>query len=166
MNKHKGLNMNIGTASIMLVLLIFVLVAFSVRSIKAANNELRLANKSVSSIQEYYTADAGAENIIYLIDEMMISEDKDKWEGKIVELNKQFEQEYDLEKVVMNIDEEENIIYSFAIKMGETMKLQVGAKVSKGEKRCSIIEWRIVSERQDETYELEDDVELWDGIID
>lgn len=165
MNKRKGFNMNIGTASIILVLLVFVLAAFSVRSIKAANSELRLANKTVLSIQEYYAADAEAENIIYALDGMMMSGDEKQWKSKIGEMNRQFKEMYDLEEIVMDKSEEGNIIYSFAVKMGEMRKLQVKAEAAK-EKKCHITEWRIVSERPEETYNLEDDVELWDGNVD
>lgn len=156
--------MNIGTASIILVLLIFVLAAFSVRSIKAANGELRLANKTVLSVQEYYAADAEAENIIYALDNMMLSGDEKQWKSKIEEINKQFEDMHGIETIVMDKNEEGKLIYSFAVKMREHAKLQVKAEVSE-EKLCQIIEWRIISERPEEVYELEDDVELWDGDV-
>lgn len=164
MNKHKGFNMNIGTSSIILILLVFVLAAFSVRSIKAANNELRLADKTVLSIQEYYAADAKAENIIYVLDEMMVSTEEKQWAGKIEEINQQFEEMYDFEEIVMSEEEEGNIIYSFAMNIGEMAKLQVKVEVTE-EKKCHIIEWRTVSERTDEVYNLEEDVELWDGNV-
>lgn len=156
--------MNIGTSSIILILLVFVLAAFSVRSIKAANNELRLADKTVLSIQEYYAADAKAENIIYVLDEMMVSTEEKQWAGKIEEINQQFEEMYDFEEIVMSEEEEGNIIYSFAMNIGEMAKLQVKVEVTE-EKKCHIIEWRTVSERTDEVYNLEEDVELWDGNV-
>lgn len=165
MNRQKGFHFNIGTASVILVLLVFVLAAFSVRSIKAANHELKLADKSVASIQEYYAADSEAENIIYLLNNMMRTENEKQWEKGIAEINQQFEGVYDIGEIVMDKTEEGKIFYTFAVKAGEKAKLQVKAEATE-DKKCYVTEWRTIVEREDMTYNLEEDVELWDGNVD
>ena len=103
--------------------------------------------------------------MIYVLDNMMMSEDEKQWETKVEEINKNFEEKYDFESIVMEKTEEGNIRYSFAVKMGEISKLQVKAEVTEKNK-CQVTEWRTVSERQEVTYHLEEDVELWDGNVD
>lgn len=60
MNKGKGLHLNIGAASIILIMLVFALCTFAALSIKASNSEYKLAEKTARSVREYYEAEAEA----------------------------------------------------------------------------------------------------------
>lgn len=60
MEEKKGLSINVGASSIILILLVLSLSVFAVLSIKASNNEYKLAMKTARSVQEYYEADARA----------------------------------------------------------------------------------------------------------
>lgn len=156
--------MNIGIASIILIILVFVLAAFSVRSIKAANNEKKLADKTAASIQEYYAADTRAEAMIYRLDDMMISFQGSKWESKIKEMNQELKDTYGFDEIVVGKNEAGNKTYSFIVEVNETTKLQVEAEVTE-ENRCHITEWRTVSDEPEGNYTLDEDVELWDGNV-
>lgn len=71
MKKKEGLVMNVGSASIILVLLVFVLSMFGVLSIKASNHELRLAEKLGSSVEEYYEIDALGQLVLAKVDHII-----------------------------------------------------------------------------------------------
>lgn len=60
MEEKKGLSINVGASSIILILLVLSLSIFAALSIKASNNEYKLAGKTAQSVQEYYEADARA----------------------------------------------------------------------------------------------------------
>lgn len=61
MKENKGLVMNVGTSSVILILLVFALSVFALLSIRASNSELQLTEKTGESIQEYYQADKEAQ---------------------------------------------------------------------------------------------------------
>lgn len=54
--------MNIGGASILLLIAVFAMTVFAVLSIRASYNELRIAEKNRDSVEAYYEADAIAES--------------------------------------------------------------------------------------------------------
>lgn len=60
MEEKKGFSINVGASSIILILLVLSLSIFAALSIKASNNEYKLALKTAQSVQEYYEADAKA----------------------------------------------------------------------------------------------------------
>lgn len=60
MEDKKGFSINVGASSIILILLVLSLSIFAALSIKASNNEYKLALKTAQSVQEYYEADAKA----------------------------------------------------------------------------------------------------------
>lgn len=60
MRKHNELHLNIGAASIILVMLVFALCTFATLSIKASNNEYKLAKKTAQAVKEYYQAEREA----------------------------------------------------------------------------------------------------------
>ena len=49
MKERKGLVFNVGTPSILVILLVFVLCVFALMSIQASNNEKKLADKTGAS---------------------------------------------------------------------------------------------------------------------
>lgn len=60
MRKHNELHLNIGAASIILIMLVFALCTFATLSIKASNNEYKLAKKTAQAVKEYYQAEREA----------------------------------------------------------------------------------------------------------
>ena len=73
MKERKGLLLSVGTPSILLVLLVFVLSVFALLSIRASANEQKLADKTAKSVKEYYAADAKAEYALGYIDSVLES---------------------------------------------------------------------------------------------
>lgn len=63
--------MNIGSASIVLLLMIFALTIFALLSMKASYQELKRSEKVRDSIEEYYAADGQSEEMLLLIIEKM-----------------------------------------------------------------------------------------------
>ncbi len=63
MKKSKEYHMNIGGASIILLLVVFALTVFAVLSVRASYHEMKLADKTREYIEAYYSADAKAEEI-------------------------------------------------------------------------------------------------------
>ncbi len=59
--KHKNeFHMNIGGASIILLLIVFALTIFAALSVRASYHELKLAEETRRSVETYYEADAKA----------------------------------------------------------------------------------------------------------
>lgn len=62
--KHKNeFHMNIGGASIILLLIVFALTIFAALSVRASYHELKLAEETRRSVETYYKADATAESV-------------------------------------------------------------------------------------------------------
>lgn len=62
--KHKNeFHMNIGGASIILLLIVFALTIFAALSVRASYHELKLAEETRRSVEAYYKADSMAEEI-------------------------------------------------------------------------------------------------------
>lgn len=55
--------MNIGGASIILLLIVFALTIFAVLSVRASYHELKLAEETRRSVEAYYTVDSLAEEL-------------------------------------------------------------------------------------------------------
>lgn len=56
-NNKKSAGINVGSASLVMVFAVLALTVFAVLSLVTANNELKLANKFCASIENYYSAD-------------------------------------------------------------------------------------------------------------
>lgn len=63
--------MNIGGASIILILVVISMCIFAILSVRASYNELKLARNSRDYVEEYYRADAKAERFVAGISKML-----------------------------------------------------------------------------------------------
>lgn len=185
--------MNVGSASIILVLLVFVLSMFGVLSIKASNHELRLAEKLGSSVQEYYNTDALGQKVLAQIDKIVTTEAQkntgDVFLSNVSEKVKKIEETIGEGKVQsVNIKGEHGRLeqISYQVTMNDKRKLMAQVSFDINNK-YSIDQWNVKQESLGE-YELEgiEDMEtidldetngenideipeegqLWDGIID
>ena len=68
MEEKKGFVFNIGTPSILVILLTFVLCTFALFSIRASNSVRKLADKTGDAVQEYYLADQKAVHALAYVD--------------------------------------------------------------------------------------------------
>lgn len=59
--------MNIGGASIILILVVISMCIFAILSVRASYNDLKLARNSREYVEEYYKADAQAERFVAVI---------------------------------------------------------------------------------------------------
>ncbi len=64
-------HMNIGGASILLLITVFALTVFAVLSIRASYNEKQMAQKAREAVERYYEADARAEEAYALVAEAL-----------------------------------------------------------------------------------------------
>lgn len=180
MNENKGLVIHIGGASIMLILLAFVLSTFAVLSIKASNNEFRLAKKTAASVQEYYEADAKAQKVLAYLDALM----KSVAEEELAESLASAAQSCGVEGIsnmqiknktaIENVQEEEidvieddflpqTMVISYEVTIREKTKLYVELEWNE-KKEPKIVLWKVKSEEL-EGYDMDLEENLWDGKI-
>ena len=86
MEEKKGFVFQVGTPSIMVILLTFVLTVFALLSVRASGNEMNLSKKNGQAVQEYYSADAKASYMLACIDAALHNTDMDYIEQTLVGL--------------------------------------------------------------------------------
>ena len=69
--KKQDYQINIGGASILLVLLVFALTVFAILSMRASYHELKMSENTRDSIEQYYDVDAKSEEALFSIQEVM-----------------------------------------------------------------------------------------------
>ena len=174
MKREKGLVLNVGTPSVLLILLVFTLTIFSLLSIRVSNHEWNLAQKTSASVTEYYAADQKAEYLLCKIDSLLAVESTDGISEKLTELkNAKEERLQGLEH--LSVDWQELAMFSherqeqgaeigtisYGICIRENATLQV--KLSILDNRTYEIEaWNMEQEALD-VFELEGTLDLWDG---
>lgn len=84
MEEKKGFVFNIGTPSILVILLTFVLCTFALFSIRASNSERKLADKTGDSVQEYYLADQKAVHVLAYVDSVLETSEVEYLEETLV----------------------------------------------------------------------------------
>lgn len=176
MKENKGMIINVGSASIMLVLLVFILSTFAVLSIKASNHELRLAQKTGISVAEYYDADSKAQKVLAQIDQILNGEDKNQIVSKLKNLKSEGLKEINVygeeeKEPIIITDEEptedqitkvEGITYKIAMR-GEAV-LSVSLEVDE-KKNAHVSSWKTIPQPM-EGYNIGFETEnLWDGRI-
>lgn len=196
MKKNEGLIMNVGTASIILVLLVFILSMFGVLSIKASNHELRLAEKLGASVKEYYDADALGQRMLAEIDTIVQIEANNSTGDTFIEnVTKKVKDVQDLigSESILSVDvEAENIQLkqiSYVVAVREKAKLMVTLGFDE-DNQYTIENWSVWQEAlgeyeldgleefedieniesdeeiEDGTQQIPANEEIWDGIID
>lgn len=175
MKERKGLLLSVGTPSILLVLLVFVLSVFALLSIRASANEQKLADKTAKSVEEYYAADAKAEYALGYIDSVLESakisdlkmellnmknSNEDNLKGlKDLKVTMKSSGDFQAKKMREVVAE---VSFAFPVKEKETLcvALQLLA-----DRTYKITEWKVSMEELGE-YDSNYDVELWDGQVD
>lgn len=77
--KRRDDQMNIGSASIVLLLMVFALTVFALLAMKASYQELKRSEKVRDSVEEYYAADAKSEeSLAFAIEKMNEAIEKGK----------------------------------------------------------------------------------------
>lgn len=173
MKERKGLVFNVGTSSILVILLSFVLSVFALMSIRASNSEQVLAEKTGNSVKEYYAADRKAEYTVASIDAILKNTEVAYLEDA-------------MEAIAYSKDEELTGVENVTVKLEKDAAFSDSAKKEIGtvsfecmvREECYLnVELTIYSDRSYEVskwnttqntagvYELEDGVELWDGNV-
>lgn len=174
MKEKKGLVFNVGTSSILVILLSFVLSVFALMSIRASNSEQILAEKTGNSVKEYYEADRKAEYALCYIDVMLKSMEAEYLEDAIGALEYSKDEDLtDIENVTVQL--EEDVLFSndakkeigtvsFACLVRESCYLNVELIIY-SDRSYAINKWN-TTQNTAGMYELDDGMELWDGTID
>ncbi len=156
MKQKNSYHMNIGGASILLVLAIFALTVFAVLSLRASYHELMMSAKTRDSVQAYYEADAKAEEYYMLINQTLMS-------GEILNLDRLSEKLSEIND--LQIDDSSNIM-TYVVPTDYNMALQVELKFPENLYGLAKIQsWRMINSEQGD-YDSSNTEEVWDGILD
>lgn len=155
MRRNNSYHMNIGGASILLVLAIFALTVFAILSLRASYHEMKMAEKNRDAVQAYYEADSIAEEYYMEITQTLAMEES-------------LENQQLLEKLrcIDNIYIDDNTqILTYSVGVNDHMDLQVQLKLPDSNKGLvKIHSWKMITSLQDD-YSNTDAEEVWDGII-
>ena len=176
MREKKGFLFNVGIPSILMILLTFILAMFALLSMKASASEQRLAEKTGQSVQEYYEADQKAEYALCYIDAVLDTIELPYLEETLVGMEASKDTMLaDLDgmsvKLVKNGAFSEGKArkigtVSFFVPMTEKSRLQVAFAIY-SDRSYRVTRWNTeTDETKVNMYELEDGVELWDGVVD
>jgi hypothetical protein len=156
MKQKSSYHMNIGGASILLVLAIFALTVFAILSLRASYHELKMSEKTRDSVQAYYEADAKAEEYYMQITQTLASEESlttDQLIEKLSDING------------LQIDDTTNIM-TYVVPTDYNMVLRVQLELPKSFQGLAKIQsWRMITSEQGD-YDASSTEEIWDGILD
>ena len=173
MKENKELVFNVGTPSILLILLVFVLSTFAILSIQASDSEWKLAEKTGESVKTYYAADEKAEYVLCYVDAILQNTDAEYLEDGLVGMEGNAAKDIEgLENLKVNIkdrvvfeekkkNEIAEVAYDIVVKEGT--KLQVELQLF-SDRSYDITSWKIKQEELG-VYDLEDNIELLDGNV-
>ena len=147
--------MNIGGASILLLIAVFAMTVFAVLSIRASYNELQIAEKNRDSVEAYYEADAIAESTYAAL--------CDAWQAAGIQMRQ------DAAAVLGSVAGlDQDIIFEAAgevldyfVKVDYNRTIQVTLHFSA--EGCHVAGWHMVAEEIG-SYNGEI-VEVWDGVV-
>lgn len=173
MEERKGLIFNVGTSSILVILLTFVLAVFALMSIRASNSEQVLAEKTATSVKEYYAADQKAENALCYVDVMLKGLEIEYLEDAIVSL--EFSKDEDLarvENVTVQLKKDAAftdgakkeigvVSYEYLVREGCYLNVELAIY---SDRSYGVQKWN-TTQTVAGVYELEDGIELWDGNV-
>lgn len=171
MKEKKGFVLNVGTASILLIVLVFALSIFSVLSIQASNNEWKLAQKTGDAVQKYYKADQQAEYMLYLVEVVLHSTNIEQLENGIKNIEKTKGKSLKgLNNVNLELDKEADFsekekeigTLTYSIEEQKNSSLEVELTIFSN-KKYKIKKWKTVREAWEQD-DFEEGAELWDGM--
>lgn len=157
--KKQDFQMNIGGASILLVLLVFALTVFAILSMRASYHELKMSEKTRDSVEQYYEVDAKSEEALLSIQEVMYDAMKQTKVAEIEYLKKEIAKDE-----CFTFDENSHVLTCLIAvdynKMIET-KLKIADNFSDG---YEILSHKLLVNESD-NYD-NDEIDIWDGVID
>lgn len=173
MKEKRGLIVNVGTPSILVILVVFVLAVFAILSIGASSNELKLAAKTGASVKEYYEADQKVEVSLCYLDKVLQDTEIEYLEQTLVGMEATNREDMKgLENVVVKLEKDAmfakgkakkigTVSYEFLIRKDSYLNVSIALYSD----RSYQVEQRNVSQTYAGSYELDDSVELWDGSV-
>ena len=158
MKKH-SYQLNIGGASILLLLVVFAMTVFAVLSMRASYHEVKMSEKTRDSVENYYLADAKTEEILMYISNVM-KEANNQLDVAVVDY---FKNEIS-SKEELTFDETTGIL-TCVVPVDYNKNLETNIIISKDSARdYEVVSSKmIVHEMQDYDNDL---LEIWDGVID
>jgi hypothetical protein len=160
--KEKGnYRFNIGGASIILLLVVLALTLFAVLSIRASYHELQLTKKTTEVVEEYYLADAKAEDIL-----MQVNEKLELYHGNNIpiDLGELYSEIKKIEGVT-EAGEQDNIV-NYQVEMNDVAFLKVKLNLNIMPETDPVFEvksWKMVNIEQGDYGS--NDIDIWDGNI-
>jgi hypothetical protein len=151
---------NIGISSIILIVLVFALSAFAILSMKASNNEWKLAQRTAVSVSDYYQADTAAEEVLSKIDVVLQRSSEDELYHKLRNMS-------DLTKIGVNKKGIPQLVY-YQVPVNKNADLKVKLTIQEqnnGRFQYQIQSWNMVNKNKtDNSVNIEDN-NLWNGKI-
>lgn len=157
--KNEKYHLNVGSASVLLLVVVFALTVFAVLSIRASYNELQMAEKNRDAVQIYYEADAKAEAIFGQISRSyreIVTAKGNVENSDISAIVSSLE--LDADTVIGEYDE--SILY-YTTTVDYNRKIEAAVGFDGAE--AKILKWKLASQDYG-SYEGEF-VEIWDGQI-
>lgn len=142
-------HMNIGGASILLLVTVFALTVFAVLSIRASYNERQMAQKARDAVEHYYAADAKAEEAYALV--------KKAWEAKPKSTPEMVLAGITLPDGIAAKAQEDGIVLLAGVDNNRTLRVVLHLGDT-----CQIKEWRLLGDSYGDYGEAAD---LWDGVF-
>lgn len=144
-------HMNVGAASVILLVTVFALTVFAVLSIRASYNEREMAGRGRDAVERYYEADARAEEVYG----KLLAAAEDAGNGRTAQ------DVLLLAGLPADIPaqaEENTIVCEITVDYNRTLRLAFGLS----ERGLSVREWRLVNGTSGSYGE---EIDLWDGVF-
>lgn len=153
--------LNIGGASIILILLVFALTVFAVLSIRTSYHELKLAEKTRDSVEAYYNADSKAEETLMLLDDKLAVFYAN---GTEVDLKELYSELLKVEGVTEITEQDKLVNYEVNINDSSILKVKLKLDLTMNNNPAFAVEsWKMVTAEQG-SYDT-DEIDIWDGTI-
>lgn len=173
--------MNIGGASIILLLVSIAMAIFAVLSGRASYHERKLAEKTVESVQNYYRADTKATEVFTLVNEVLkefkqlsiVQCSKEEFEDAFIQTYEIYQSDLllkkeEAERAIEEIAEQGETL-TYIVPLDDTYDTIIRVELSLENGFHSSNSYQIVSYKMLRTengnYE-EDEVQMWDGTFD
>lgn len=158
--KKRESQMNIGSASIMLLLMVFALTIFALLAVKASYQELKRSEKVRDSVEEYYAADAKSEESLSLAIEKInqaMEKGKEESEGALAYFDQEINQHegYSFDKISQ--------ILTFITPFDYNKQIETKLFIEEDFTSYWMVSHKVLVLGQEDYNQ--DTLDLWDGII-
>lgn len=144
-------HMNIGGASVILLITVFALTVFAVLSIRASYSEKQMAKRGRDAVERYYEADAKAEEVYAKIRDAFRALGAGGTAKSVLEAAKLPPE--------IAAQAKENLIF-YEIGVDYNRKFEIVLTLREGE--CAVTQWRLVSNAYGS---YDEEIEIWDGVF-